>query len=83
MFYKIGIFKNFAKFKGKHCARIFLNKVADLSSGTGVFVWVLLVFKGALSGLMLFLATESRKSFENDEKCFLFHLKSFFRPQDI
>ena len=38
-------------------------------------------FKGALSGLRQFLATESL--FKNDEKCFLFHLKSSFRSQDI
>ena len=37
--------------------------------------------KGALSGLRQFLATES--SFKNDEKCFLFHLRSSFRSQDI
>ena len=36
--------------------------------------------KGTLSGLKQFLAAESSW---NDEKCFLFHLKSFFRSQDI
>ena len=35
------------------------------------------VFKGALSGLRLF---GNWKPFKNDEKCFLFHLKS---SQDI
>ena len=35
-------------------------------------------FKGTLSGLRQFLATESP-----DEKCFLFHLKSSCRSQDI
>ena len=39
-----------------------------------------LELKGALSGLRQFLATESPL---NDEKCFLFHLKSSFRSQDI
>ena len=37
--------------------------------------------KGALSGLRQFLATESL--LKNDVKCFLFHLKSSFRSQDI
>ena len=37
-------------------------------------------FKGALSGFTQFLATESPK---NNEKCFLFHHKSYFRSQDI
>ena len=36
--------------------------------------------KGALSGLRQILATESLK---DDEKYFLFHLKSSFRSQDI
>ena len=38
------------------------------------------VFKDTLSGLRQFLAIES---LESDEKCFLFHLKSSFRSQDI
>ena len=36
--------------------------------------------KGTLSGLRQFLANFS---FKNDEKYFLFHLKSSFRSQDI
>ena len=36
--------------------------------------------KGALSGLRLFLATESLLKMMKNA---LFHLKSFFRPQDI
>ena len=40
------------------------------------------MFEDALSGLRQFLATE-KKSFKNDEKCFLFHLKIFFHSQDI
>ena len=39
------------------------------------------VFKGALSGLRQILAAES--PFQNDEKCFVFHLKSSLRSQDI
>ena len=42
----------------------------------------ILNFKGALSGLKQFLATESSLN-KNDEKCFLFHLKSSFRSQDF
>ena len=38
------------------------------------------LFKHALSGLRQFLAI---KPFKNDEKYFLFHLKSFFDSQDI
>ena len=38
-------------------------------------------FKGALSGLRQFLAIEG--PLKNDEKPFLFHLKSFLRSQDI
>ena len=38
------------------------------------------VFKGALSGLRQLLAA---KPFKNDEKRFLFHLKSSFRSQDV
>ena len=37
--------------------------------------------KGALPGLRQFLTTEG--SLENDEKCFLFHLKSSFCSEDI
>ena len=35
--------------------------------------------EGALSGLRQFLAAES----QNDKKCFLSHVKSSFRSQDI
>ena len=38
-------------------------------------------FKGTLSGLRQFLANGSKC--KNDEKCFLFHLKSSFYSQDI
>ena len=38
------------------------------------------LLKGALSTLRQFLATESSLS---DEKCFLLHLKSSFRSQDV
>ena len=38
-------------------------------------------FKGALSGLRQFLASES--PLKKGEKCFLFHLKSSFCSQDI
>ena len=55
------------------------------------------ILKGALSGLRQFLATESplkmmkntfyfnqkRKPFKNDERYFLFHIKSSFRSQEI
>ena len=37
--------------------------------------------KGALSGLRQLFS--NWKPLKNDEKCFLFHLKSFFRSQDI
>ena len=37
--------------------------------------------KGALSGLRQLF--DSWKVFQNDEKCFLFHVKSSFRSQDI
>ena len=40
------------------------------------------ILKGGLSGLRQFLARES-SLMKNDEKCFLFHLKSSFRSQDI
>ena len=39
------------------------------------------IFKSALSGLRQFLATES--PLKMIKKCFLFHLKSSFRSQDI
>ena len=47
---KIGVFRNFAKFTGKHlCQSLFFDKVAGLSpatllkkrSGTSVFLWIL------------------------------------------
>ena len=37
--------------------------------------------KGTLPCLKQFFG--NWKPFKNDEKCFLFHLKSFFRSQDI
>ena len=37
--------------------------------------------KGALSGLRQLLATENPS--QNDEKCFLFYLKSLFHSEDI
>ena len=34
MFYKKGVFKNFAKFTGKHpCQSLFFNKIAGLQNG--------------------------------------------------
>ena len=39
------------------------------------------VLKGALSGLRQFLLTKSL--IKNNEKCFLFYLKNFFRSQDV
>ena len=39
------------------------------------------MFEGALSSLRQVLAIEN--PFKNDEKYFLFHLKSTFRSQDI
>ena len=39
-----------------------------------------MLLEGALSDMRQFLETEMAK---NDEKCFLFHLKSSFRFQDI
>ena len=39
------------------------------------------IFIGTLSGLRQFLATES--PLKVLKKCFLFHLKSFFRSQNI
>ena len=42
---------------------------------------VVLNVKGALSGLREF--SGNWKPFKNDEKCFLFYLKSSFRSQDI
>ena len=30
-----------------------------------------------------FVSFASKTPFKNDEKCFLFHLKSFFRSQDV
>ena len=38
-------------------------------------------FNSTLSGLKQFFS--NRKPFKNDEKCFLLHLKSSFRSQDI
>ena len=40
-----------------------------------------LTLKDTFSGLRQFLATESPS--KNDDKCFLFHIKSSFRSQDI
>ena len=49
---KKGVFRNFAKFVGKHlCQSLFFNKVADLrlyqkrDSGIGAFLWILRNFK--------------------------------------
>ena len=41
------------------------------------------VFKGALSGLRQFWQQFLKNPLKNDEKLFLFYLKSFFHSQDI
>ena len=44
-----------------------------------LFYYIQRRINGVLSDLRQFLTSESK----NDEKCFLFHLKSFFPSQDI
>ena len=44
MFYKIGVYKNFAKFIGKHLPWSLCNLILKRDSSRGVFLWVLRSF---------------------------------------
>ena len=66
------------KEKLKFSTRIYWSEILAASDNFDLFPQSI---NGTLSGLRQFLSTES--SFKNDEKCFLFHLKSFLHSQDI
>ena len=57
------------------------KKQAEKVTEKGQYGSSLFGLKGALSGLRQFFG--SWKAFQNDEKCFLFHVKSSFRSQNI
>ena len=46
-------------------------------------LFILKIFKVRLSPSKKIALFASMKALKNDEKCFLFHLKSSFRSQDI
>ena len=115
VFWKIGVFRNFAKFAGKRlCQSLFFNKVAGYSPWKErlwhrCFHANFVKFLSTLfytSGRLLLSFWEDRTFhykvpfslrhtlrsetifcnwmwFKNDKKCFLIHLRSSFRSQDI
>ena len=72
------LFKHLKKMLGNTLRRFI--KREEIKNKKACYIVVLNV-KGALSGLREF--SGNWKSFKNDEKCFLFYLKSSFRSHDI
>ena len=72
-----------ATYKMVSCERLTKNKITGRSAATCRLFHVLCINKNfELIALKLGLSP-SKNLFKNDENCFLFHVKSSFRSQDI